>query len=320
MSGSAREHRGDLGPGTVVTVGTFDGVHRGHWTVLEEIRRRASVAKLRSVLVTFDPHPLAVVRPEAAPALLTTPIEKREILAESGLDAAVFQSFTPALSRYSPRRFVEEILVARLGVRQLVIGYDHGFGRGRAGGADTLRTLGAEFGFTVDVVAPVALGNRTVSSTGIRAAVAIGDLSAANEALGRPYPLVARVERGDGRGRGLGFPTANLGAIPAAKQLPPPGVYAVWANVPGGVFPGALHLGPRPTFAGATPSVELHLLDFDGDLYGTRLRVDFVGRLREVRSFETADALVDQMRVDVAEARHLLGPTPNGGGRAGRAR
>jgi riboflavin kinase/FMN adenylyltransferase len=257
-------------------------------------------------LVTFDPHPLAIVRPEAAPPLLTSPIEKREILAESGLDAAVFLSFSRALSQYSPRRFVEEILVARLGVRQLVIGYDHGFGRGRAGDADTLRTLGAEFGFSIDVIDPVSMGDRAVSSTAIRAAVARGDLSAANDALGRSYPLVARVERGDGRGRGLGFPTANLGSIPTEKLVPPPGIYAVWANLPGGIFPGALHVGPRPTFEGARPSIEVHVLDFDGDLYGARVRIDFVERIREVRSFPSIDGLVDQMRADVHQTRRLL--------------
>ena len=292
--------------GTVVTVGTFDGVHRGHWSVLQEIRRRGRASGLRSVLVTFDPHPLAIVRPEAAPPLLTTPEEKREILAETGLDAAVFLTFTHALSQYTPRRFVEEILVGRLGVRQLVIGYDHGFGRGREGDAGTLRALGEEFGFSVDVVDPVAMGDRTMSSTAIRAAVARGDLAAANQALGRAYPLVAHVVRGDGRGRGLGFPTANLGSIAPEKLVPPPGIYAVRANLPQGVHSGALHVGPRPTFEGATPSIELHVLDFEGDLYGSRVRVDFREKIRDVQSFVSVDALVDQMRSDVGEARRIL--------------
>ena len=297
--------RGEAAGGTVVTVGTFDGVHRGHWSVLQEIARRGRSSGLRSVLVTFDPHPLAVVRAEAAPPLLTTPDEKREILAESGLDV-VFLRFTHALSQYSPRRFVEEILVARLGVRQLVIGYDHGFGRGREGDAETLRTLGDEFGFSIDVIDPVSMGDHTVSSTSIRAAVAEGDLGSAHRALGRPYAMVGHVERGDGRGRGLGFPTANLGSIAPEKLVPPPGIYAVWANLPEGVFPGALHVGPRPTFEGASPSIELHVLDFEGDLYGSRVRVDFRAKIRDVRSFSSVDALVDQMHSDVGEARRLL--------------
>ncbi|MEQ9569720.1 MAG: bifunctional riboflavin kinase/FAD synthetase [Longimicrobiales bacterium] len=294
------------GEGTVVTVGTFDGVHRGHWAVLQEIRRRAAARALRSVLVTFHPHPLRIVRPESAPRLLTTPLEKKEILAESGLDYAVFLTFSRALSRYSPRRFVEEILVERLGVRELVIGYDHGFGRGRSGDAETLRSIGAELGFDVDVVAPVLAGDDAISSTRIRAAVERADLRAAAEGLGRPYAVRGVVVRGDGRGRQLGFPTANLGGVSPDKALPPPGVYAVRGSVRSGVHDGALHLGPRPTFPGALPSVELHLLDFEGDLYGEELRVDFVERIRDVRPFDSVEALVEQMRADVARARRVL--------------
>ncbi len=294
------------GEGTVITVGTFDGVHRGHWAVLQEIRRRAAAAGRRSALVTFHPHPLRIVNPQAAPRLLTTPVEKKEILAESGLDYAVFLTFSGVLSRYSPRRFVEEILVERLGVRELVIGYDHGFGRGRSGDAETLRTIGRELGFSVDVVDPVLTGVDAISSTGIREAIARGDVKAAAAGLGRPYGLRAVVVRGDGRGRQLGFPTANLGGVSPDKALPPPGVYAVWGSCRSGVHPGALHLGPRPTFQGTVPSIELHLIDFEGDLYGEEIRVDFVERLRDVRPFATVPALVQQLRLDVAAARACL--------------
>ena len=151
--------------GTVVTVGTFDGVHRGHWAVLQEIQARARAAGRRSALVTFHPHPLKILRPEEAPPLLTTPVEKKEILAESGLDYAVFLAFTPELARYEPRRFVEEILVGRLGVEELVIGYDHGFGRGRSGDAETLTRIGEELGFAVDVVGPVEADHQAISSS-----------------------------------------------------------------------------------------------------------------------------------------------------------
>ncbi len=243
--------------GTVVTVGTFDGVHRGHWAVLQEIRRRAGATGRRSVLVTFHPHPLRIVRPEHAPPLLTTPVEKKEILAESGLDYAVFLSFTPVLSRYEPRRFVEEILVGRIGVSELVIGYDHGFGRGRSGDADTLRTIGQEMGFDVDVVPPVLApgpdGDEAISSSRIRHAVEAGDMAAAARGLGRPYSLRGLVVRGDGRGRGLGFPTANLHVASSDKLVPPPGIYAVRGVLRRGTFDGALHLGPRPTFRGSPP-------------------------------------------------------------------
>lgn len=301
------------GEGTVVTVGTFDGVHRGHWAVLQEIRRRASARGLRSVLVTFHPHPLRIVRPEAAPRLLTTPVEKKEILAESGLDYAVFLHFTRALSHYPPERFVREILVERLAVRELVIGYDHGFGRGRSGDADTLRALGARAGFEVDVVRPVLAGEETVSSTRIRAAVARADLRAAALGLGRPYSLRGVVVRGDGRGRQLGFPTANLSGMSAEKALPPPGVYAVRGSVRSGVHGGALHLGPRPTFPGALPSIELHLIDYSGDLYGEEVRVDLIERIRDIRPFPSARALVEQMKDDVEVARQILAATPPAG-------
>jgi riboflavin kinase / FMN adenylyltransferase len=294
------------GRGTVVTVGTFDGVHRGHWAVLQEIRRRAEATGRSSVLVTFDPHPLRIVRPEHAPPLLTTPVEKKEILAESGLDYAVFISFTETLSRYEPRRFVEEILVERMGVCELVIGYDHGFGRDRSGDADTLRTIGAELGFAVDVVPPVETDGGAVSSSRIRRAVSEARMAEARAGLGRPYAMRGVVVRGDGRGRQLGFPTANLKVANADKLIPPPGIYAVRGVLRSGTHPGALHIGPRPTFKGSPPTIELHLMDFDGDLYGEEVRVDFVEFLREVKPFSTAGALVDQIREDVEVARAVL--------------
>lgn len=293
--------------GSVVTVGTFDGVHRGHWEVLQEIRERARAADRRSVLVTFDPHPLRIVRPEIAPALLTTPIEKKEILAESGLDYAVFLKFTPELQKYSPERFVEEILWKRVGAEELVIGYDHGFGRDRSGDVDTLRAVGTRLGFDVDVVGPVQSDEAAISSTRIREAVAEGRVVAALRGLGRPYALRGVVVRGDGRGARLGFPTANLMGFGTDKLLPASGVYAVraWSRRHG-VLPGALHLGPRPTFPGAAPSVEVHLLDADLDLYGERLRVDFIDRIRGVEAFDSSEALVKQMERDVANARQIL--------------
>jgi riboflavin kinase/FMN adenylyltransferase len=296
--------------GTVATVGTFDGVHRGHWEVLQEICRRAEATGRRSVLVTFDPHPLRIVRPEHAPPLLTTPIEKKEILAESGLDYAVFISFTQTLARYSPRRFVEEILVGRLGVDELVIGYDHGFGRDRSGDAETLRAIGAELGFAVDVVPPVETDGEPVSSSRIRRAVAEGRMPEARACLGRPYSVRGIVVRGDGRGRNLGFPTANLKVGNADKLMPPSGIYAVRGVLRAGTHQGALHLGPRPTFKGSPPTVELHLLDFDDDLYGEEVRVDFAQLLREVRPFDSAAALVAQMRADVEAARGVLDRDP----------
>lgn len=303
----------DDGRGTVVTVGTFDGVHRGHRAVLDEIGRRARVTGRRSVLVTFHPHPLRIVRPEAAPPLLTTPVEKKEILAESGLDWAVFLDFTPTLSRLTPRAFVERVLLDRIGVSELVIGYDHGFGHGRAGDAETLRAVGRELGFSVDVVPPVLMEGDAISSSGIRRAVASGDMAGAAGGLGRFYSARGVVVRGDGRGRGLGFPTANLHIGDPDKLLPPAGIYAVFVVVRGvGRRAGALHLGPRPTFQGSLPSLEVHLMDWEGDLYGEEVRVDFVRRLRDVLPFRSVRDLVDQMRRDVALAHTVLGEAAGG--------
>lgn len=292
--------------GTVVTVGTFDGVHQGHWAVLQEIRRRAEATGRRSVLVTFDPHPLRIVRPEHAPPLLTTPVEKKEILAESGLDYAVFLSFTEALSRYGPRRFVEEILVARLGMKELVIGYDHGFGRDREGSPEMLRRIGRELGFAVDVVHPVEAGGSAVSSTRIRGLVSEGEMREVASALGRLYSIRGVVVRGDGRGRDLGFPTANLRLSSGDKLVPPEGIYAVRGVLRRGTWTGALHLGPRPTFKGSPPSIELHLIDFDADIYGEEVRVDFVEYLRPIEPFTTVQALVDQIRADVERAKVVV--------------
>lgn len=293
----------------VVTIGTFDGVHRGHWEVLSEIRRRAEAVGGRSVLVTFHPHPLTIVRPEWSPPMLTTPDEKKEILAESGLDYAVFLAFTPKLAAYSARRFVEEILVARVNVGELVVGYDHHFGEGREGNVDMLKALGSELGFAVDVVGPVGTEGNPISSTKIRTALLAGDVETARVGLGRPYSLRGLVVRGDQRGRMLGFPTANLevrGGGEGGKLIPPPGVYAVRGTVRSGTFDGALHIGPRPTFRGSPPTIELHLLDFDQDIYGEDVRVDFVKCLREVRPFDTSQALVAQLMEDVERAREAL--------------
>jgi len=294
------------GRGAVVTVGTFDGVHLGHRAVLDVIRTRASAADRRGVLLTFHPHPLRVIRPEVAPALLTPPDEKKEALAATGLDYAVFLRFTRALSRYSPSRFVEEILVDRLGVRELIVGHDHGFGRGRSGDVGTLRELGRSLGFDVDVVAPVVAGDRAVSSSRIRRAVSEGDLQSARSDLGRPYSLRGLVTQGEGRGADLGFPTANLELPDPNKLLPPEGIYAVRGVLRRGTFDGALHLGPRPTFPRSRSTVEVHLMEFDADIYGEAMRVDLIRFLRPVQAFESGRALVRQMELDVAEAKAAL--------------
>lgn len=293
--------------GTVVTVGTFDGVHLGHRDVLTRIAERAREMSLDSVLVTFNPHPLEVVNPAAAPLLLTTEQEKIEVVAESSVRYMAIVPFTAALQRYSAAQFVDDVLRHRFHVKHLVIGHDHGFGRGREGDVDVMRALGRERGFGVEVVNAVATADgRVVSSTLIRRAVAGGDLNHAAQALGRPYSVQSRIRRGEQRGRTLGFPTVNLESPPARKLLPPDGVYAVRTQTPAGAFGGMMNLGPRPTFGDHVRSLEVHLFDTDVDLYGASVRVDFVERLRETRTFAGAEELKRQLHRDAEGARAIL--------------
>ena len=293
--------------GTVITVGTFDGVHRGHRDVLSRLVARATMTGLPSLLVTFDPHPLEVLNPAAAPPLLSMRDEKLEILAESGLDYAVVLPFTSALAGLSAEQFVE-LLRRRFRMRELLIGYDHGFGRGRSGSPDVLQELGARDGFRVEVVPPVpGPDGRPISSTSIRKAIGEGDLASAAAALGRPYAIGGRVVQGEQRGRLLGFPTLNVELPSSRKLLPPPGVYAVRAQTPRGAFGGMMNLGPRPTFGDATMGVEVHMFDAAGDFYGARVRVDVIARLRDTQRFESPEALAAQLRRDEIAARRALG-------------
>ncbi|UCD24601.1 MAG: bifunctional riboflavin kinase/FAD synthetase [Gemmatimonadota bacterium] len=296
--------------GTVITVGTFDGVHLGHRQVLETITRRAREADRKSVLVTFEPHPLEVVNPQAAPMLLTVGKERREILAQSELDIVVFLEFTRELSQYTPEDFVR-MLLDRFNLKELVIGYDHGFGKGRAGDARLVTQLGSRLGFAVDVVAEVDLGARPVSSTLVRRAVTGGDLRLARRLLGRAYSMTASVVRGEGRGRDLGFRTINLALDHPRKLLPPDGVYAVNVEWPGGASGGMMHLGPRPTFSDGERSLEVHLFDWEGDLYGELTKVWWVKRLRDIRQFSSPEDLQKQLVVDLDEATVAL--TQNAG-------
>lgn len=296
---------GDPGRGTVVTVGTFDGVHLGHRRVLEELAHRARASGRRSLLVTFEPHPLAIVNPAAAPPLLTVAAERREVLAQSELDAVVFMRFTPAVARLSPEAFVR-LLIERYHMRELVIGFDHGLGRGRAGDATVLRELGRRLGLAVDVVGAVTLDGRQVSSTLIRRAVAGGDLATAARLLGRPYSLSASVVAGAGRGRTIGYRTINLELPDPRKLLPPDGVYAVRVEWAQGSSGGMMHQGPRPTFGDSRRSLEVHLLDASPDLEGALVKVSWVARLRDVQRFPSAEALKRQLDQDVAAATAAL--------------
>jgi riboflavin kinase/FMN adenylyltransferase len=289
-----------------VTVGSFDGVHLGHQAVLREIAERAAAAGRASVLVTFEPHPLEVVNPQAAPPLLTTGPERREILAQTALDYVLFLRFDRRVAALSPEEFVRDILLERCGMRELVIGHDHGFGRGRSGDVDTLRRLGVEYGFDVDVVPAVEVGDQHVSSSRIRRAVAGGDLATAARMLGRPYQVSGLVGHGERRGRLLGIPTINLAEVPPQKLLPPDGVYAVRVEWRGGRAGGMMNQGPRPTFQDGRRVLEAHLFDFDGDLYGEWVRLEWVERLRDVERFASVQELQQQLERDRTRALAVL--------------
>jgi riboflavin kinase / FMN adenylyltransferase len=293
--------------GAVVTVGTFDGVHCGHQAVLREIGRRAREAGRSSVLVTFEPHPLEVVAPERAPPLLTPGDERLEMLAQMPLDYVLLLRFDRSLASVGPEEFVRRVLLGRCGMGELVIGHDHGFGRDRSGDVETLRSLGASLGFAVDVVSPVDVGGQPVSSSRIRRAVAAGELALAAHLLGRPYQVSGRVARGEQRGRRLGVPTINLEDLSPRKLLPPDGVYAVRVEWPGGSAAGMMNQGARPTFhQDGRRTLEAHLFDFDGDLYGARVRVEWVARLRDIRPFASPAELQAQLQHDRVRALAAL--------------
>jgi riboflavin kinase/FMN adenylyltransferase len=299
--------------GTVATVGTFDGIHRGHQAVLSEVVRRGRAAGRPSLLVTFDPHPLEVVNPSAAPRLLTLPEEKRVLAAALGVERVEVVAFTPELARLGPEEFVRAVLRARFGMAELVLGYDHGFGRGRSGDVELVRRLGREDGFAVQVVDAVKDEGQPISSSLIRTAVAHGDLGSAERGLGRAYSLQGVVERGAGRGRTIGVPTINLTSPDPRKLLPPDGVYAVWVRIPGrgdggtvGRYGGMMNQGARPTFGVQARGLEIHLFDFTGDLYGETVTVEWVRRLRDVKTFPSREALVDQIGRDAIAARAIV--------------
>jgi riboflavin kinase/FMN adenylyltransferase len=294
----------DAAPGAVLTVGSFDGVHVGHQAIVRALVGRARATGLPAVVVTFEPHPLRVLRPASAPLLLTEGSEKAARLAALGVDRLHVIAFTPEFARLEASAFVRDVLVGGLLCRELVVGEDHRFGRARAGGMSELHVLAGQLGLGLEVVPRVEVEGAAASSTRTRRAVADGDLALAARLLGRPYAVFAPVARGAGRGVGLGVPTVNL-PVTAEKQMPPVGIYACRAEVDGRSHPAAVHWGPRPTFGERQPVLEAHLLDFAGDLYGSWVEILFLERLRDVVRFDDADELASAMREDLRRTAEI---------------
>jgi riboflavin kinase/FMN adenylyltransferase len=297
----------------VATIGVFDGVHRGHQALIHRAVELAAERELPSVVVTFDPHPAEVVRPGSHPAQLTTLERKAELVEALGVDAFCVLPFTPELSRLPADEFVHEVLVERLHVAAVVVGENFTFGHHAAGDVAELTALGQRFGFTTEGSGLVSTAGQdsgiTYSSTYIRSCIDAGDVAAAAAALGRPHRLDGIVVRGDGRGRELGYPTANL-SLPRYAAVPADGIYACWFTRAGepdtAPLRAAVSVGTNPTFSGRERRVEAFVLDTSEDLYGQRVGLDFVARLRAMERFDSVEALIEQMDDDVRRTRELL--------------
>jgi riboflavin kinase/FMN adenylyltransferase len=295
-----RGHEHVRWPAAAVAIGNFDGVHLGHRTLIARANHYGPIA----VALTFDPHPGAILSATGAPPALTTLPRKLELLADAGADAALVEPFTRELARLSPDEFVDAVVLGAAKARAIVVGYDFCYGAGRAGNVETLRAQALRAGVVVDVVEPVRVDGEVASSTRIRALVSGGDVAGAARLLGRPYDVDGVVVHGAERGRAIGVPTANVAVDPGAPLLAKPGIYAVTLDG----MPAVASLGTNPTFVDTTTLVlEVHVLDWTGDLYDKRVRVGFVARLRDEARFASVEALVAQIRDDIAAARVLLG-------------
>jgi len=294
-------------PNAVVTIGNFDGVHLGHREIFRRLVGRARELGGVSVVYTFVPHPLKVLAPERAPRLINTYAEKERLIEASCIDVLICAPFTPETATLSADRFVEEILVKKIGVRHLVVGYDYAFGRNREGNVEFLRHKGEELGFEVEVLGPITGHGEAYSSTRIRQMLTDGEVSGVVALLGRHFTLEGEVVHGAKRGGKLGFPTANL--CTEKEILPKPGVYAVKVRRGDKVFDGVVNIGCNPTFCNEGISVEVHLLDFHEQIYGETLRLYFVERLRDEMLFPTPEELSRAIEADIARARKILADT-----------
>lgn len=296
-------------PFAVVTSGTFDGVHVGHQTILTRLKETALAHGGETVLITFWPHPRTILRPEEPPIrLLTTFEEKAQLLKAQGIHHLLRIPFTQKFSNIRSIDFIQDILVARIGTKKLVIGYDHRFGKNREGSFEQLKRNAPDYGFDVEEIPRQEIDHVAVSSSKIRKALEAGDLTTANHLLARPYTLTGRVVRGDKLGRMLGFPTANLDTESANKLVPFEGIYAVRVFFNDRTFGGMLYIGNRPTVDGKKQVIEVNLFDFHADIYGELLTVEFLHLIRQDVKFTDLEALKAQLFLDRAAALHLLNP------------
>ena len=300
--------------GSVVCIGAFDGVHRGHRALLDRVRERADESGLRGVAISFEPIPREYFARSSPLLRLTSARDKIERIADAGIDELLSLRFNAQLAAMSPEAFVETILVEQLSAREVWVGADFRFGRARVGDVDTLRSLGEQLGFSVCVFGDFDVEGQRVRSSEIRRLLAVGKFSDAESLLGRRFMIGGRVVHGRKLGRELGYPTAN---VRLGRRLSPvTGIFAVWVHGVGDrPMPGVASLGVRPTVDGVEPLLEAHLFDFDGDLYGRRIEIDFVAKLRDEIKFDGLDALVVQMDADAAQARRILGIAATGASR-----
>ena len=291
--------------GGAVAIGNFDGVHLGHQALLAELRRQARACQGPAVAMTFDPHPLQLLRPAQFQPVLTTIADRAALLLAAGADHVVILRTTPEMLQLTAREFFQEVVKERLSARALVEGVNFGFGRAREGNIDTLAALCRESGLDLAIVPPLKWKDLPVASSLVRSALLCGDVSQAAELLGRPYALSGTVAQGRQRGQSLGFPTANLERV--STLVPADGVYAVTVHYEGKCWPGAANVGANPTFAETTRKIEVHLIGFAGTLLGHELKVDFLRRLRDTRAFSGPAQLVQQLRLDVEHALEAFG-------------
>jgi riboflavin kinase/FMN adenylyltransferase len=292
--------------GAAIAIGNFDGVHVGHRALIARAREQAAAMSALTVALTFDPHPSALLAPAHAPAMLTS-IERRiELLAEAGVDAVVVEPFTRELAGVAPDAFIDDLVIGALGARAIVVGYDFSYGHGRAGTIDALRAHGHRAGIDIAIVPPVTVDGEIASSTRVRGLLRAGDLARAERVLGRPWDVDGIVVHGAERGRAIGVPTANI--APDVELAIAPGIYAVTLGTIGGpAMPAVASLGTNPTFVdGGHLVLEVHVLDWTGDLYDQRVRTTFVARLRDEQKFDSVEALLAQIWRDVADARVAL--------------